>query len=203
LQPITKMTKIICCIIVFVISFQPIFCSAADGVDGTASVRKSNPLVEQYVNEATMKMVVFTYGHIFDEAIKKQNMQIVPQIAYLAAQHAAAESLDEPNLKEIIRQAYDQGLEIAYSERDRGTQPAIIEQMVRETIKQELRRMIDLMEFHFITEQELRQAIMKQQQIMIAQAYQQQMQKLVIEQQLMEQMIQKQYQQAVQTSILK
>ena len=197
------MTKIICCIIVFVISFQPIFCSAADGVDGTASVRKSNPLVEQYVNEATMKMVVFTYGQIFDEAIKKQNMQIVPQIAYLAAQHAAAESLDEPNLKEIIRQAYDQGLEIAYSERDRGTQPAIIEQMVRETIKQELRRMIDLMEFHFITEQELRQAIMKQQQIMIAQAYQQQMQKLVIEQQLMEQMIQKQYQQAVQTSILK
>ena len=187
-----------------VLAMIPAFCFAARvDVAAPPTERKSNPLVEQYVNEAVIRMVVYTYGQIFEEAIKKQNLQIVPQIGYIAAQHAAVESLDEPNLKKIIRDAYDQGLDIAYSERDRGTQPAIIEQIVKETIKQELRRMIDLMEFRYITEQVLRQAMMKQQEIMIQQAYQQQIEKLMIEQQLMAQTMQKQYQQAVQTSILK
>ena len=162
-----------------------------------------NPIIQDFVQKVVTYTLIQMFGEVFDRTIHEQNIQLVPQIAYSAAQQATFEAIKQPALKEIILDTYNKGFDMAIEERDKQTPPAAIEQMVRRMARSELQRVYDLNEFRFLTEEILRQAIIQQQQIMLQYAYQSQIQKMVMEQEIMNRAIQKQYTQAIQNSMIK
>ena len=172
-----------------------------DGVQVSAPSAKqqiTQTIIKDYVQHRVIYSLLKTTGEVFDTAVKRQHIQLFPQIVYSAAQKAASECLNQPDLTKMVHDAYDHGVEAADEQRDLKAGPAAIQNKINDTVAADISRIVYEPYYRLIVEQYIQQAMIQQRTIMMQKAVEAELQKLVVQQKVMEQALQQQYLKTIQ-----
>ncbi len=152
----------------------------------------------QAVEEFTQKMIQYFLvkkcGEIIQDAIVRQNLQILPELAWQAAQQSAVQVFKQQDLKDILMGIFDENTKQAQEEIDLKMPQRYIELGIKKRVEQDIDMLIEDPLFRYVIEVMMKEAMIKQQEVVMMAVAQQQAQLMAIRQQQM--LMQQQYLQA-------
>ena len=140
-------------------------------------------MVREYIREIVVKTVLDKAADSMEFAVTQQDLQLFPQVIYLAIQQIAVEVFKQKGTKEVTGKAYDQAYEQAIGQLNDGVLPGAVQQDIHKTVKQQMESIVSNDTFRYIVEKMLQQAMVQQQKIILQTAAQRQAQFVLLQKQ--------------------
>jgi len=161
-------------------------------------------MIQEYVQQTIIAAVLNKIGDVMKRLIENNNLQIMPQVVYLAIQQAGVEIFDQKTMKDMIQAAYDDSVSMAIEKQEKGIAQNIIQNQVSTIVNAKMQEMEDHTVFRQIIEHYLEQALIQNKKIIIQTVAQKQAMLAAIAQQqkAIQMALQQKYLETVQQSMM-
>lgn len=176
---------------------------AGNGVLATQTVAKekaveqAQQVIEQYTRQLILQSVLSEVSDVVQNMMRQGNIQLMPQMAYLAVQQATAEMFKYSTTKQITQDTYRYCFDKAVGDFERGVSQSEIQSNLQQDIKSEIGKLRQERAFIEIIKQMLKNTLEYQSKVMMQYAVQRQTQQILMKQQLMQQAVVNMYQNAI------
>lgn len=157
-------------------------------------------MIREYIREIVVKIVFDKAADSMEFAVTQKDLQLFPQVIYLAIQQIAVEVFKQEATKKVTMDAYNQAYEQAIGQLNDGVLPSAVQQDIHKTVKEQMESIVSDDTFRYIVEKMLQQAMMQQQKIILQTAAQRQAQFVLLQKQhaAMQKEVMRQYGQIIQ-----
>ena len=161
--------------------------------------QQRNAKIEELVEKMVINTILADTGEIVTDFLKKQNINVFPQVAYNGIQMIAMQVFQQESLKSFPQDAYKNAIDKVDELKEQGASTS----KMQEAVKNEIDEVLKPLREEYVYQEVIKIAIqeaMKQNQRIIMMAYAQKQSQLVALKQrqvYMQQMMQQYYQQAI------
>ena len=156
---------------------------------------------EEFIQQMIQHFLVKTCGEVMQDVLNRQKINLFPEIAMQATYQAANQLFKQDDMKDLLRDIFDENKSQAKDEINFGMPQAYIELGIKKCVERDINLIVTDPIFKYVIETMLNQAMVQQQKIVMMAAVQQQAQLMAIRQQqmiyqqmIMQQIIQNQFQ---------
>ena len=137
--------------------------------------KQREEMVKIFMQKLVQAMVLKTSGEVVEETVKNSKLNMLPQIGMQSVNVIAMQTLKQEPLLEFVRDLYQRNFEYANRQLEAGNDPQSVQEDVKDKVEREMKEIVYEPAYQYVVEQVLQRSMAQQQQILLMQAFQQQM----------------------------